>query len=83
MSGIVFNHIAGAITDHSQSAKDTDTYFKFQLYVDDPGHLKPVLILPNEPSKPEERAQDRNTFSAVRGWASITQTLERQLVSYH
>ena len=37
-SGIVFNPSASAITDHSQSAKDTDPYFKFQLYVADPGH---------------------------------------------
>ena len=46
-SGIVFNPSAGAITDHSQSAKDVDPYFKSKLYVDDPGHRKPVLILPN------------------------------------
>ena len=43
-SGIVFNPSAGAITDHSQSAKDIDPYFKSQLYVEDPGHRKPVLI---------------------------------------
>ena len=30
-SGIVFNPSAGAITDHSQSAKDIDSYFKSQL----------------------------------------------------
>ena len=43
-SGIVLNSGAGAITDHSQSAKDIDPYFKSQLYVKDPGHRKPVLI---------------------------------------
>ena len=59
-SGIVFNPSAGAITDHSQSAKDIDPYFKFQLYVEDPDHRKPVLILPNGPSKPGEQAHDRN-----------------------
>ena len=59
-SGIVFNPSAGAITDHSQSAKDIDPYFKSQLYVEDPGHRKPVLILPNVLSKPGERAHDRN-----------------------
>ena len=59
-SGIVFNPIAGAITDHSQSAKDIDPYFKSQLYVEDPGHRRPVLILPNGLSKPGERAHDRN-----------------------
>ena len=37
-SSIVFNSSAGAITDHSQSAKDIDPYFKSQLYVEDPGH---------------------------------------------
>ena len=44
-SGIVFNPSPGAITDHSQSAKDIDPYFKSQLYMEDPGHRKPVLIL--------------------------------------
>ena len=59
-SGIVFNPSAGAITDHSQSAKDIDPYFNSKLYVEDPGHRKPALILPNELSKPRERAHDRN-----------------------
>ena len=59
-SGIVFNPSAGAITDHSQSAKDIDPYFKSQLYVEDPGYRKPVLILPNGLSKPGERAHARN-----------------------
>ena len=36
-SVIVFNPSAGSITDHSQSAKDRDPYFKSQLYVEDPG----------------------------------------------
>ena len=58
-SAIVFNPSAGAITDHSQSAKDIDPYFKSQLYVEDPGHRKPVIILPNGLSKPGERAHDR------------------------
>ena len=35
-SGIIFNPSAGAITDHSQSAKDIDPYFKSQLYVEGP-----------------------------------------------
>ena len=59
-SGIVFIQSAGAITDNSQSAKDTDQYFKSQLNVEDPGHRKPVLISPNGLSKPGERAHDRN-----------------------
>ena len=59
-SGIVFNPSAGAITDHSQSAKDRDPYFKSQLYVENPGHRKPVLILPNGLSKLGERPHDRN-----------------------
>ena len=37
-SGIVFNHSAGAITDHSQTAKDIDPCFKSQLYLEDHGH---------------------------------------------
>ena len=60
MCGIVFNQSAGVITDDSESAKDTDPYFKSQLYVEDPGHRKPVLILPNGLSTLEERAHDRN-----------------------
>ena len=59
-SGIVFNSSAGAITDDSQSAKDIDPCFKSQLYVEDPGHRRPVLILPNGLSKPGKRAHDRN-----------------------
>ena len=59
-SGIVFNPSAGAITDHNQSVKDIDTYFKSKLYVTDPGHRKPVLILPIVLSKPRERAHGRN-----------------------
>ena len=66
-SGIVFNPSADAIIDHSQSAKDIDPYFKSQLYVEDPSHRKPVLILPNGLSKPGERAHDRNFISAVGG----------------
>ena len=38
-SGIVFNSSAGAITDHSQLAKDIDPYFKSQLYVENPNLL--------------------------------------------
>ena len=66
-SGIIFNPSAGAITDHSQSAKDIDLYFKSLLYVEDPSHQMSVLIFPNKRSKPEERAQDRNLISAVGG----------------
>ena len=41
-SGIVFNSNAGAITAHSQSAKDIDPYFKSQLYVKDLGQCDGV-----------------------------------------
>ena len=34
-SGIIFNSSAGAITEHSQSVKDIDLYFKSHLYVKD------------------------------------------------
>ena len=37
VSGIIFNPRVGSITNHSQSAKDIDPYFKAQLYVEDPG----------------------------------------------
>ena len=76
-SGIVFNPRAGASTDHSQSAKDIDPYFKSQLYVEDPGHQKPVLILPNGLRKPEERAHDRN-LNFCRGLVSNPKRLDRQ-----
>ena len=56
----ISNPSAGAINDHSQSAKDIDPYFNSQRYVEDLGHQKPVLILPNGLPKPGERAHDRN-----------------------
>ena len=43
-SGIVLNPSDGAITDHTQSGKDIDPYFKSQLYVENPVHRKLVLI---------------------------------------
>ena len=45
-SGVVFNPSAGAITDHSQSAKDIDPYFKSQLYVEDPWPPKAGIHFP-------------------------------------
>ena len=74
-SDIVFNQSSGAITDHSQSAKDIDQYFKSQLYVEDPGLRKPILILPNGLSKPGERAHNGN-FNFCRGWDSNPQPLD-------
>ena len=85
-SGIDFNHSTGVITDHSQSAKNIDTYFKSQLYVEDPGHRKPVLSLSNGLSEPGERVHDRN-FTFCRVWDSNPQPLDRQSsvlpLSYH
>ena len=48
---VLFVSSAGAITDYSQSANDIDPYLKSQLYVEDHGHRKPVLILLNGLSK--------------------------------
>ena len=76
-SGIVFIPSAGSITDHSQSAKGIDPYFKSKLYVEDPGHRKPVLILLNGLSKPGELAHDIN-FNFCRGRDSNPQPLDRQ-----
>ena len=59
-SGIIFDLSTGTTTDHSQSAKDADPYFKSQFYVEDPGHRKPVLTLLNGMNKPEEQELDRN-----------------------
>ena len=39
-SAILFSMSTGVITDYCQSAKDTDTYFKSQLYVEDLGPPK-------------------------------------------
>ena len=73
----LLNPIAGAINDHSQSAKDENLYFKSQLYVKDPDHQKPVLILPNWLNNPGERAHDRY-FNFYRWWNSDPQPLDRQ-----
>ena len=59
-SGIIFNPSAGAIINHIQLAKDIDPYFKTKIYVEYPGHRKPVLILLNGLSKFAEREHDRN-----------------------
>ena len=66
-SSIAFNPSASTITDHSQSVKHIDPYFKYQLYVEDPSHRKLALILPNGLSKTGLRAHDRNFISAVDG----------------
>ena len=65
-SGIVFNPSAGIITEHSQSAKDIDPYFKSQLYVEDPGHRRSVLILPNWLSKPGGIQSLNKTYIAIK-----------------
>ena len=75
--GIVFNPIAGAITDYSQSVKDIEPYFKSQLYVEDPGNQKLVLILPNGLSKHGERTHERNFYFCL-GWDSHPRPLDRQ-----
>ena len=79
----LLNLSAGAITDHSQSVKDIES----QLYVENLGHRKLVLILPNGlRSKPGERTHDRN-FKFCHGWDSNSQPLDRQSsmlpLSYH
>ena len=67
-SSIVVNPSVGAITDNSQSAKDLDPYFKSQLYVEDNGHRKAVLIVPNWLSKSGKRARTKKfLISAVNG----------------
>ena len=71
--GFVYNPSAGAITDQSQSAKDIDPYFKSQLYVEDPCHRKPELILQNGLSKLGERA--RKTFFLP--WVGFESTTAR------
>ena len=81
-SDIVFNLIASAITNDRQSMKDIDPYFKFQLYVKNPGHRKPVLILPIALSKPGKRAHDRNLISAVDGIRTLNLLIDSR-ACYH
>ena len=81
-SGIILNKSTGAITDRSQSAKDIDPYFKSQLYVEDPSHWKPVLILPDGLSKPRQQAHDGNLISAM-GGIHIHNILIDSPASYH
>ena len=71
-SGIVFNQSSGEITDHSQSAKDIDLYFKSNLYVEDPSHRKQVPILPNGRRKPGERAHVTQNFISASVWCEST-----------
>ena len=84
-SGIVFNPSTGAITDHSQSAKDIYPYFKSQRYVEDPSHQEPALILSNGLSKPGERVTTEILF--LSRWDSNPKPLDRQSsvlpLSYH
>ena len=61
-----------SITEHSQSVKDIDSQFKSYLCVADPGHRKPVIILPNGLSKARERARDRNKFLSWVGFEPTT-----------
>ena len=44
-SGFVFNQSAGVVTEHNQSAKVVDPYFKSQLYVEDPHRLVSQLMI--------------------------------------
>ena len=60
MSGIIFNMCAGEITDHSQSAKEIGLCFMSHVYMNEPSHRKPlVLVLLNGLSKLRERAQKK------------------------
>ena len=45
-SGIVFNPSIDAITDHSQSAKDTDPYLS-PSFVEDPGQKRIIIYFGN------------------------------------
>ena len=60
-SGIVFNQSAGALTDTANHRR-TRTRILSPSSLEDPGHRKLVLILPNGMSKHGERAHDRNKF---------------------
>ena len=66
-SGIVFNPSAGAITDHSQSAKDTDTYLKIQLYVEDPAIESRYTVYPVGRVNPKRERTTEILISAAGG----------------
>ena len=66
-SGIVFNPSAGTITDHSQSVKDIDPYFKSQLYVENPVHRKPVRYSFYRIGRVNTKSERKIYFSAVGG----------------
>ena len=71
-SGIVFNPSTGAISDHSQSAKDIDPYFKSQLYVEDPGHRKPVSFYRMGWVNPESKPTTEIKFPPLVGFEPTT-----------
>ena len=85
-SDIVFNRSACAITDHSQSVKDIDPYFKSQLNVENDCHQKLMLNLPNWLSKPRVSARQK-LDNFCRDWHLNPQPLDRQAsmlpLSYH
>ena len=66
----VCNQSASEIIDHNQSPKDIDSYFKYQLCVEDPCDWKPVLILPSGVKITENITHERiiDTFSNTFIW---------------
>ena len=64
---------------HNQSAKDIDTHFKSQIYVDDPAHREQVLILPNALSRPERTTEIK--FPSWVGFEPITYWMTVQHVT--
>ena len=84
-SGIDFNSKQSAVTDHSQSTKDIDPYFKSQLYDEDPGHRKPYLFYRMDRINSESMRTTEINFCC--GWDSNPQPLDQLasiiLLSYH
>ena len=81
-SGIVFYPSAGEFTDHSQSAKDIDPYFKSKLYVKDPGNRKPLLIYGMGWVNPESERMTESFISVVGGIRTHNLVIDSP-ASYH
>ena len=68
--------------------KNIDPYFKSQLYVEDPGHQKPILISSNGLSKSRERVQDRPKFlpwvefEPTTSWSTVQRLTDELIPSF-
>ena len=75
-SGIVYNPSAGVITDHSQTAKDIDSYFKFSsMWRTQATESRYSFYRMGWVNPESERTTE---FNFCRGWDSNPQPFDRQ-----